>query len=129
MIKTQMSHAGIGDFYYPKTKWFHDLSLAGGGCLADMGAHHLDLMRWLAQSEVKCIDAQIDEAGTGIPEKKCNREYYLSEWNYGARSLELSTIAPEGVCYDKFELYGEKGTVFVTWDRNNAPRFQIVKNG
>ena len=129
MIKTQMSHAGIGDFYYPKTKWFHDLSLAGGGCLADMGAHHLDLMRWLAQSEVKCIDAQIDEAGTGIPEKNAIVNITYQNGIMAQGHWSFSTIAPEGVCYDKFELYGEKGTVFVTWDRNNAPRFQIVKKG
>lgn len=129
MIKTQMSHEGIGDFYHPKTKWFDDLVLAGGGCLADMGAHHLDLMRWLTDSEVKFIDAQIDEVGTGIPEKNAlvNITYHNGIMAQGHWSF--LTVAPEGVCYDKFELYGDKGTLFVTWDRNNAPRFQIVKKG
>ena len=94
-----------------------------------MGAHHLDLMRWLAQSEVKCIDAQIDEAGTGIPEKNAIVNITYQNGIMAQGHWSFSTIAPEGVCYDKFELYGEKGTVFVTWDRNNAPRFQIVKKG
>ena len=74
------------------------------------GAHHLDLMRWLAQSEVKCIDAQIDEeAGTGIPEKTIVNITYQNgimaqgHWAF----LPLRRKA----CYDKFELYGEKGTV------------------
>ena len=41
----------------------------------------------------------------------------------------FATVAPKGVCYDKFELYGDAGTLFVTWDRDAAPRFQLVREG
>lgn len=129
MIKCQMSHSGIGRFYHPKTKWFDDTSLAGGGSLADMGSHHLDLMRWLANSEVKEIDAQIDKVPTGTPEQNALVNITYENGIMAQGHWSFATIAPEGVCYDKFELYGDKGTLFVTWDRDAAPRCQIVRAG
>ena len=129
MMKAQMSHSGIGAFYHPKTEWFGDISLAGGGALADLGVHHLDLMRWLAGSEVKAIDAQVDvEVGSG-PGKKRNRNITYHNGVMAQGHWSFSTIAPEGVCYDKFELYGDEGTIFVTWAKDAAPRFQIVRKG
>lgn len=129
MVKTQMSHSGIGRFYHPKTEWFGDSALSGGGCLADMGSHHLDLMRWLSGSEVRAIDAQIDHVSDERSEQNAivNITYHNGVMAQGHWSF--ATVAPKGVCYDKFELYGDAGTLFVTWDRDAAPRFQLVREG
>lgn len=129
MIKAQMSHTGIGNFYHPKSEWFGDTALAGGGCLADMGSHHLDLMRWLVGSEVKAIDAQIDRPLEQGPEQNAIVNITYKNGVMAQGHWSFRTVAPEGVCYDKFELYGDKGTVIMVCDRDSAPRISIVKAG
>lgn len=129
MIKAQMSHEGIGKFYHPRTEWFGDCKLAGGGCLADMGAHHLDLMRWFAGSEADMIDAQIGFSEDWQTETNAIVNLTFKNGVMAQGHWSFSTIAPEGVCYDKFEIYGDKGTIFVTCDSKEEPSIRLVHKG
>ena len=129
MIKAQMSHEGIGKFYHPRTEWFSDTKLAGGGCLADMGAHHLDLMRWFAGSEVDIIDAQIGFSKDWKTETNAIVNMTFKNGVMAQGHWSFSTIAPDGVCYDKFEIYGDKGTIFVTCDSKEEPSIRLVQKG
>ena len=129
MIKAQMSHEGIGKFYHPRTEWFSDTKLAGGGCLADMGAHHLDLMRWFAGSEVDIIDAQIGFSKDWNTETNAIVNMTFKNGVMAQGHWSFSTIAPDGVCYDKFEIYGDKGTIFVTCDSKEEPSIRLVQKG
>ena len=57
-IRAMSGHGG-GKFWSPEAKWFYDKSQVGGACL-DMGIHEIDMVRFLAGSEVVEVAAFID---------------------------------------------------------------------
>jgi predicted dehydrogenase len=50
--------------YGPDAAWFYDKSLAGGGCVIDLGVHLVDLALWLlGYPDAEKVDSQLYAAG------------------------------------------------------------------
>jgi predicted dehydrogenase len=53
--------------YGPDAAWFYDKSLAGGGCVIDLGIHLVDLALWLlGYPPVEHVDSQLYAAGNRL---------------------------------------------------------------
>lgn len=53
--------------YGPDKEWFYNKSLAGGGCVLDLGIHMLDLAMWaLGFPEIKSIQSKLFKEGKRI---------------------------------------------------------------
>jgi predicted dehydrogenase len=71
--------------YGPDASWFYDKTLAGGGCVIDLGVHLVDLALWLLEfPAVEAVDSQLFTAG-----KPLTRNARAVE-DYAAVQLRLS---------------------------------------
>jgi predicted dehydrogenase len=52
--------------YGPDKPWFYDRSLAGGGCLMDLGVHLIDLAMWVLDSPVLDVSATLLAGGASL---------------------------------------------------------------
>jgi predicted dehydrogenase len=53
--------------YGPDKPWFYQRSLAGGGCLTDLGVHLVDLALWLIDSPVAAVSGRLFASGEPLP--------------------------------------------------------------
>lgn len=72
--------------YGPDKPWFYDRSLAGGGCLMDLGIHLVDLALWLLDfPKVVSVTGHLLQGGTAV----------MGEGT-GVEDLALATLVTDG---------------------------------
>jgi predicted dehydrogenase len=128
-FRTSMFHAGYLDPGHPLT-WRLQRSKAGGGVLADMGIHLIDLLR-AALGEFSWVQC---EAQTFIKDRPLaagsdqKRSVDVDDWaicilgneKRTSGSLEVSRLASGRHQTSFLEIYGEKGSLsadFSRWDQ------------
>ena len=124
-LKTMLDQVELGQVYCVKctnhgsmpSGWFQDPDLAGGGAVMDHTVHVIDILRWLWQSEVTEVYAEI---GTGLlhPDLAIDDagllSFRLANGVYGTLDTSWSRPASYPTWGDvKIEVVGEKGTITV----------------
>jgi predicted dehydrogenase len=64
-LRAAFGHAGP-HAWAPQAKWFYDRSLAGGGCLIDLGVHIIDVIRHLAGDDIVDVAALLNGPAVGV---------------------------------------------------------------
>jgi predicted dehydrogenase len=117
--RAQYLHAGYIDADRPMS-WRLDADRSGGGALYDLGAHVIDLMRWLA-GEIRLVRADLPTMITDRPLSKGSAERVPVEVDdlallsvrtdeaYGL--IEASRLATGSNDALRFEIHGEKGAL------------------
>ncbi len=97
-VKDVIVRGEIGDIYAveltfhnaygPDKPWFYDAALAGGGCMADLGIHLVDLALWtLDFPAVTSVSSELFAAGTRL----CGSEDVVED--YATATLRVATDA------------------------------------
>lgn len=124
-LKAQLDAHELGEIYAVKctnhggnpSGWFKDPALSGGGAVMDHTVHMIDIVRWLWQTEVAEVYAEV---GVGLlhPDLPIDDvgllSFRLSNGVYGTLDTSWSrpTAYPAG--YDvKIEVVGQRGTITV----------------
>ena len=124
-LKTMVDQGELGQVYCVKCTnhgsmpdgWFQDKALSGGGAVIDHTVHVIDILRWLWQSEVTEVYAEI---GTKLLHPNVEIDdagllsFRLSNGIYGTLDTSWSRPASYPTWGDvKIEVVGEKGTITV----------------
>jgi len=102
--------------YYNNGTWRKDYSTAGGGVIINQAIHTLDLIRWLANSEVESVKGTVSHHGDTTAEVEDTTEGIIRFAN-GIRGLFYFTInnfADESIVV---RVHGEKGSLAVEGGR------------
>jgi predicted dehydrogenase len=63
--------------YGPDKPWFYDPALSGGGCVADLGVHLVDLALWtLGFPDIEAVDSELFAAGRPLADPAAQCEDY-----------------------------------------------------
>lgn len=101
--------------YGPDKSWYYDPSLAGGGCLMDLGIHLVDLLFWvLDEDEIHYPEGQMYQKGNLLSNRDEQVEDYVAtQFSVGKNiSVQLSCswnlpVGRDAVIEAAF--FGEKG--------------------
>lgn len=101
--------------YGPDKDWYYDASLAGGGCLMDLGIHLVDLLFWiLGENEIHHPEGQMHQKGEPLSNRDEQVEDYVAARFYvdGNTSVQLSCswnlpVGEDAIIEAAF--YGEQG--------------------
>lgn len=88
---------------------------SGGGALLDLASHHIDLLRYLFQTEVRTVDCQIRSDRT--EEDNASLTLTLESGVVAQVCVSLSSVEE-----DRVEIYGSRGKL--VYDRYNSERLQ-----
>nr|MDO8132809.1 Gfo/Idh/MocA family oxidoreductase [Candidatus Njordarchaeum guaymaensis] len=115
-----VSQGGIGEIFMasareahsgPHSRWFYELSLAGGGALIDLGIHDIQLLRMFTKSEPKEVSAFISKTRSELRVED-NGVAAIKFGSGALGTLEESWTTKGG--YDiRVELYGKEGQLVV----------------
>ena len=105
--------------------WHFDPSIAGTGALGDLGAHSIDLARYLV-GEIEAVSATVR---TFVPGRAVDDAFVATvEFENGATgTLEASRLARGRINHNAFELNGTKGSV--AFDQERMNELQISYGG
>jgi predicted dehydrogenase len=97
--------------------WHFDPSIAGSGALGDLGAHSIDLARFLV-GELARVSGTVR---TFVPNRAVDDSFVATiEFENGATgTLEASRLARGRINHNAFELNGTKGSVAFDQERMN----------
>ncbi|TPE51647.1 Gfo/Idh/MocA family protein [Amaricoccus solimangrovi] len=103
--------------YGPDKPWFYDRALSGGGCLADLGVHLVDLGLWLLDfPALEHVEAQAWRAGRRLDAEALSRkaeDYVTATLSLaGGRALRLACSWRLHAGQDaviRFEAFGAEG--------------------
>lgn len=100
-----------------RAAWRFDASLAGTGAIGDLGAHSIDLARYLV-GEPTAVSALVR---TFVPNREVDDAFVATlEFENGAiGTLEASRLARGRINHNAFELNGTKGSVAFDQERMN----------
>lgn len=104
------------DEYYTKSDWKGTWDKEGGGVIIDQAIHTMDLMRWLIDSEIEYIDANISNRAHEIIEVEDSAEGVIKYKN----GIYTGFYAINYYGYDapvEIELYCEKGIASMKADK------------
>jgi predicted dehydrogenase len=109
----------------PADDWHFDPAVAGTGALGDLGAHSIDLARFLV-GEIATLNATVR---TFVPGRRVDDAYVATiEFENGATgTLEASRLARGRINHNAFELNGTKGSV--VYDQERMNELQISDGG
>lgn len=99
-----------------RTKKWRDSNTSGGGALGDLGAHHIDLSRFLTGSDPKRVQAVmrivIPESETGEAIETDDLFAAILEYENGCIGvLEASRVAGGHLVTSRVEIDGSKGSI------------------
>ena len=114
-----IDQGAVGDVYFvrqtekhagPYSPWFFDRAQAGGGALADMGCHGIELIRWvLGDKQPERVSAEID---TYIHETELDDHALVTmRFPGGAIGVSESSWCLQGGMESMLEIHGTKGTI------------------
>jgi predicted dehydrogenase len=109
----------------PAEDWHFDPSIAGTGALGDLGAHSIDLARFLV-GEIRTVSATVH---TFVPGRAVDDAFVAAvEFENGAiGALEASRLARGRINHNAFELNGTKGSV--AFDQERMNELQVSDGG
>ena len=64
-VRAAFGHGGP-QAWAPRSTWFFDPALAGGGCLIDLGVHVIDLVRHVTADEIVAVGALLNGPEDGV---------------------------------------------------------------
>lgn len=104
--------------------WRDDQGAAGAGALGDLGAHHIDLSRFLLGSDPKTVQAsvkiKVGEASDGSKIETDDQFGALMDYENGAMGiLEASRVAGGHLVTSRVEVDGSKGSIAFSMQRLN----------
>jgi predicted dehydrogenase len=105
-----------------ETPWRLQRATAGGGALADLGVHHLDLVRYLVGEPESTIalTKTFDTQREGVTVDVDDSFHAILELDGGATAvLEASRMAGGHTIHSSFEIDGSKGSVNFSFERIN----------
>ena len=110
-----------------KKGWRDDQGAAGAGALGDLGAHHIDLSRFLLGSDPKAIQARVKikvgRASDGTRIETDDQFGALMDYENGALGvLEASRVAGGHLVTSRVEVDGSKGSIAFSMQRLNELR-------
>jgi predicted dehydrogenase len=88
------------DTTYSKRTWLDDWALSGGGAVADLGSHFIDIIQYISESEIRIIGANLKP----VPAEDSVEKNALISFE-----LEQNII---GSLYVSFEVIRESGLTF-----------------
>lgn len=125
---TEFSHSGPeGWSVEGENTWFLEKERSVLGVLGDLGIHKIDLMRWLLETNVKMVGADLKNL-----HKKQRREKALGMSDYAVCQLEMkngiegtviSSWCNYGKCRNQTVIYGTEGVMVIDPE---AEREQIL---
>jgi predicted dehydrogenase len=109
----------------PAEDWHFDPATAGTGAIGDLGAHVVDLARFLV-GEIRTVGALVR---TFVPGHRVDDSFVATiEFETGASgTLEASRLARGRINHNAFELNGTKGSV--AYDQERMNELQISDGG
>jgi predicted dehydrogenase len=104
--------------------WRDDQSAAGAGALGDLGAHHIDLSRFLLASDPRRVQAsvkvRISQASDGAKIETDDQFGAIMEYDNGALGiLEASRVAGGHLVTSRVEVDGSRGSLAFSMQRLN----------
>jgi predicted dehydrogenase len=91
--------------------WKGDPFKAGGGCLADMGAHKFATMQWIMNDSIISAYSWITKQCTSLEEKAEDNAMIFTKFKKGAIAdtvLSFTVVSPPT---NQLEIYGTQGTI------------------
>lgn len=110
--RVRFAHSGPYTSWVAKSPWFFDTRLAGGGAVLDMGIHALDVARFLLNTEIRTIQANLATLSHDIQAEDTaviNLEFLNGSLGYIETGWH-SQPGPLGI-----EVYGSRGTLVVDY--------------
>ncbi|MBQ9415790.1 MAG: Gfo/Idh/MocA family oxidoreductase [Clostridia bacterium] len=104
------------DAYYASDEWRGRYETAGGGVLINQAIHTLDLMRWLADSEVESVKATVSHHGLTRAEVEDTSEGVILFEN-GVRGLYYFSINNSFDDSISVKVHGERGNIHICGSR------------
>lgn len=118
--KEIINSGGIGDVFRvkacegtpgPHRRWFLDKDKTGGGCVIDMAVHSLSFCRWVADSPVERIYAEIGTFVHSIPAE--DTSVVTLRFKNGVIGQAEDSWSLVGAMDSRFEIFGTKGRILV----------------
>ncbi|WP_244557232.1 Gfo/Idh/MocA family protein [Agrobacterium tumefaciens] len=107
--------------------WRDDKQSAGSGALGDLGAHHIDLSRFLLASDPSAVQAslkvRVSEAADGSKIETDDQFGALMDYDNGALGIiEASRVAGGHLVTSRVEIDGTKGSIAFSMQQLNELR-------
>lgn len=138
-LARQVIHSGeLGEIYHYRSQflvsssldevrcksWRDDQSAAGAGALGDLGAHHIDLSRFLLASDPRRVQAsvkiRVGQASDGAKIETDDQFGAIMDYDNGALGvLEASRVAGGHLVTSRVEVDGSKGSIAFSMQRLN----------
>ncbi len=158
LVKQMIENGDLGTIYHWRSQYLQDWiidpdfplvwrlqkDVAGSGALGDLGAHSIDLARWLV-GEIKQVvglyktfikQRPLAESMDGLSARKSSNmgevtvddaTLWLAEFENGAiGTFEATRFAPGRKNYNFFEINGSKGSVVFCFERMNELQYYDV---
>ena len=86
--------------YGPDKPWFYDPELAGGGCVIDLGTHHVDLAVWMLDLDPETVTSRLwGDPVESVATAELDRARLACSWNLHVGSeavIEASFYGTDG---------------------------------
>lgn len=138
LARTIIESGQIGEIYHYRSQflvssslgesrersWRDDKSSAGAGALGDLGAHHIDLSRYLLGSDPASVQAtlkiKVGQSSDGAPIETDDQFGALMDYDNGAMGMiEASRVAGGHLVTSRVEIDGSKGSIAFSMQRLN----------
>jgi predicted dehydrogenase len=111
-------------------RWRTDPALSGGGVLADVMSHILEVILWLTDSEPEEVHAYFDQRGTPV---EVNAVLSIRFKDGAIASVNMCGDIPSHY-HDEVRVWGDRGGMQVVWDRGASviewmPEKRVVPEG
>ncbi len=122
-VRGRLGHAGPEYWSGRRRSWLTTPAHAGGGALMDLGAHLIDLLRWLTQKEVRriCCQAKTLEKRVAV-EDNASALLEFTDGTIGSFDVSWTTRPYEVTTM----LYGQRGTLRTTVGATQPVSIQLA---